>query len=107
MTEDKLKGYGDNWVLNAACIADKLKNMYCQDALKRLEYWSSDEKLINKLRKNGYVVDTLEVEGKRVLKAKPIGELPDYVVEPNMAYRVAFTKVANGEHVDWDDYIIR
>lgn len=105
MTEDKLKGYGDNWVLNAACIADKLKNMYCHDALIRLEYWSSEEKLIKKLRKNGYVVDTLEVEGKRVLKAKPIGELPDYIVEPNMSYRVAFTKVANGEHVDWEDYI--
>ena len=105
MTEDKLKGYGDNWVMNAACIDDKLKNMYCQDALIRLEYWSSEEKLIKKLRKNGYVVDTLEVEGKRVLKAKPIGELPDYIVEPNMSYRVAFTKVANGEHVDWEDYI--
>ena len=105
VTRDKLKGYGDNWVMNAACIDDKLKNMYCHDAFERLDYWSSEEKLIKKLRKNGYVVDTLEVEGQRVLKAKPIGELPDYIVEPNMAYRVAFTKIANGEHVSWDDYL--
>lgn len=105
MTEDKLKGYGDNWVMNAACIDDKLKNMYCHDAFERLDYWSTEEKLIKTLRQSGYVVDTLEVDGKKVLKAKPIGELPDYTPEPNMAYRVAFKKVANGEHVSWEDYL--
>ena len=105
ITKDKLKGYGDNWVMNAACIEDKLMNMFCQDAIERLEYWSTEEKLIKKLRKNGYVVDTLEVDGQKVLKAKPIGELPDYTPEPNMPYRVAFKKIANGEHVSWDDYL--
>ena len=105
ITKDKLKGYGDNWVMNAACIEDKLMNMFCQDAIERLDYWSTEEKLIKKLRKNGYVVDTLEVDGQKVLKAKPIGELPDYTPEPNMPYRVAFKKIANGEHVSWDDYL--
>ena len=105
MTEDKLKGYGDNWVANAACIDDKLKNLYCQDAFERLEYWSSEGKLIKKLRGDGYIVYTLKVDGKQVMKAKTIEELPDYIAEPNMAYRVAFTKVANGEHVGWEDYL--
>ena len=105
MTEDKLKAIGENWIMNAACIEEKLQNMYCHDALERLDYWSSEEKLIKKLRANGYVVDTKEEDGKRVNKAKPIGELPDYTVEPNMAYRVAFTKVANGEDVSWKEYV--
>ena len=105
MTDDKLKAFGNNWTMNAACIEEKLKNMYCHDALERLEYWSSEGKLIKKLRANGYVVDTKEENGKQVNKAKPIGELPDYTVEPNMAYRVAFTKIANGEDVSWKEYV--
>ena len=105
MTEDKLEAFGDNWIKNAACIEEKLNNLYCHDALERLGYWSSVEKLIKKLRNSGYVVDTKEENGKRVNKAKPIGELPDYTVEPNMAYRVAFTKIANGEEVSWKEYV--
>ena len=105
MTEDKLKAFGDNWIMNAACIEEKLNNLYCHDALERLEYWSSVEKLIKKLRNSGYVVDTKEENGKQVNKAKPIGELPDYTVEPNMAYRVAYTKIANGEEVSWKEYV--
>ena len=105
MTEDKLKAFGDNWIMNAACIEEKLINMYCHDALERLDYWNSEEKLIKKLRANGYVVDTKEEDGKRVNKAKPIGELPNYTVEPNMAYRVAYTKIANGEDVSWKEYV--
>lgn len=105
MTEDKLKAIGDNWVMNVGCIEENLKNMYCYDALERLDYWSSEEKLIKKLRANGYVVDTKEEDGKRVNKAKPIGELPNYTVEPNMAYRVAYTKIANGEDVSWKEYV--
>ena len=103
-TENILKGLGDNWIMNAACIEHKLKNMYCNDALKRLDYWNSEEKLIKKLRKNGYVVDTLMVDGKQTLKAKPIGELPDYEVEPNLTYREAYTRIANGEDVSWKEY---
>ena len=103
-TEDILKALGDNWTMNAACIEHKLKNMYCNDALERLEYWSSEEKLIKELRKNGYVVDTLEVDGKKTLKAKPIGELPDYEVEPNLTYREAYMKITNGEDVSWQEY---
>jgi hypothetical protein len=104
LTEDMLKGLGDNWIMNAACIEHKLKNMYCNDALKRLDYWSSEEKLIKKLRKNGYVVDTLMVDGKQTLKAKSIGELPDYEVEPNLTYREAYTRIVNGEDVSWKEY---
>lgn len=105
MSEDKLKAFGDNWIMNAACIEEKLKNLYCHDALESLEYWSSAEKLIKKLRNNGYVVDTLVEDGKQTMKPKPIGELPDYTVERNMSYRVAFTKVANGEDVSWKEYV--
>lgn len=104
-TEDKLEALGDKWIMNAACIEEKLLNMYCHYALERLEYWSSVEKLIKKLRKDGYVVDTKVENGKQVNKAKPLGELPDYTKEPNMAYRVAFTKIANGEEVSWKEYV--
>ena len=103
-TEKILEGLGDNWIMNAACIEQKLKNMYCNDALERLEYWSSTEKLIKKLKNSGYVVDTLMVDGKQTLKAKPIGELPDYEVEPNLTYREAYTRIANGEDVSWKEY---
>lgn len=103
--ENVLKALGDNWTMNADCIEHKLNSMYCNDAFKRLEFWSSEEKLIKELRKNGYVVDTLEVDGKKTLKAKPIGELPGYEVEPNMTYRAAYTKIANGEDVCWKEYI--
>lgn len=104
-TEDKLEALGDKWIMNAACIEEKLLNMYCHYALERLEYWSSVEKLIKKLRKDGYVVDTKVENGKQVNKAKPLGELPDYTKEPNMTYRVAFTKIANGEEVSWKEYV--
>ena len=104
-TGDKLVALGDNWKMNAACIEEKLHNMYCNDALERLGYWGSVEKLIKKLRKSGYVVDTKVENGKQVNEARPIGELPDYTREPNMAYRVAFTKIANGEEVSWKEYV--
>ena len=104
-TNEILAGFGDNWTANAACIAHKLNNIYINNTLERFDYWSSEEKLIKKLRANGYVVDTKEENGKRVNKAKPIGELPNYTVEPNMAYRVAYTKIANGEDVSWKEYV--
>ena len=103
-TDNLLKAIGNNWAMNPDCIQTKLDNMYSMDALERMYYWGSEEKLIKKLRESGYVVFTKEEDGKRVNKAKVIGELPNYEVEPNMTYKSAYTKVANGEEVSWKEY---
>lgn len=117
LANEYLEGLGDNWTANAACINQKLIHIYCNEALERLEYWSKEDKLIRTLKAQHWTVDdrkkidrytvfanTEVVKGKKVYKAYPIGELPDYIVEPSLTYKAAFVKVANGEDVDHDEY---
>ena len=129
ITNKRLEGYGDNWIANPECIDDKLKNIYCSDALERIDYWSSDDKLVRRLLSEQYLIDdyveikrgkqtpikiyqkrygvaalTEEVKGKQVYVAHPVGELPDYKVESYMKFKDAFLKVANGEDIDEYDY---
>lgn len=103
-TEEVLEAVGENWSINTTCITHKLSNLYFKDTFKRLNYWSSEEKLIKELRKNGYIVDTHIEDGKQTLKARPIGALPNYKKRKQMSYKAAYTKVANGEVVSWKDY---
>lgn len=99
-----LKSLGDEWSDSQYGIKHKLNNMYFNDVIGQLEYWSTDEKLIKELKANGYKVWTKDENGKQVNKAKSIGELPDYEVEPNLTYKEAYTRIANGENVCWKEY---
>lgn len=129
LTNKRLEGYGDNWIANSECIDDKLKNIYCNEALERIDYWSTEDKLVRRLLSEKYLIDeytcienhrlkdvkkyqnrygvaalTAEVKGKQVYVAHPVGELPDYKVEPYMKFNEAFLKVVNGEDIDEYDY---
>lgn len=99
-----LNALGDKWSESQYGIKTKLNNMYLNDVMGQLNYWSSDEKLIKELKANEYKVWTKVVDGKRVNKAKSIGELPNYEVEPNLTYKVAYTRIANGGDVSWKEY---
>ena len=103
-TKELLEGMGDSWCKNKTCIKHKLKNLYYSDVINQFESWSSEEKLIKELKANGYKVWTKEEDGKQVNKAKPIGELPDYEVEPNLTYKEAYKRVCKGINVSWREY---
>ena len=103
-TIEMLELCGDNWAKKSAGIKTKLDNLHFTDLMKSLDYWSTPEKLIKTLKANGYEVYTKVENGKQTGKAKPIGELPDYEVEPSLTFRQAYTKISNGEDVSWKDY---
>ena len=103
-TEFWLNKCGDAWIDNSEAIKMKLNNLKYRDIIQQFEYWSTPEKLIMRLRKEGYEVFTAEKDGKRVDKPKTLGELPEYTAESSLSYRAAFIKVANGETVSWDEY---
>jgi len=103
-TEFWMKKCGSDWVNNPEAIKMKLNNLKYHDIRQQFEYWSTPEKLIKRLRAEGYEVFTAEKDGKRVDKPKALIELPEYTVESSLSYRAAFIKVANGETVSWEEY---
>lgn len=105
-TNKALEGMGDKWVTNEVCIRAKLYNMYYNDTLKRLEYWMKDNKLIKKLRAGGYRLDTKKGvnNDKYDDEALPAYDIPDYVAEPCMPYKEAYTRIKNGEDITRKQY---
>lgn len=95
---------GSDWVNDMEAIKMKLNNLRYQDIQQQFDYWSTPAKLIERLRKEGYIVHTAVVDGKMVDKPIDVYDLPDYVAEESLSFSEAFVKIANGEEVSWKDY---
>ena len=104
-TEFWLNKCGDDWVNNMTAIKMKLNNLKYRDIKQQFEYWKTPKNLIERLRKEGYVVYTEEKDGKMVDKPKKIEDLPEYKAKTSLTYKEAFIKVANGEDVSWEEYM--
>lgn len=108
-TNEILELAGDNWSKKDAGIKAKLENLYYKDAAERLEYWSTDSALIEKLK----TVDTFDVYAecvnptakKKKYKGKTMEkEYPDFEVVDTISFAEAWDREARGEKVSWEDY---
>ena len=104
-TEFWLGKCGGDWVNNVEAIKMKLNNLKYRDIKEQFEYWKTPKNLIERLRKEGYVVFTAKEDGKPVDRPIKIEDLPEYVSKSSLSYRVAFIKIANGEDVSWEEYM--